>query len=183
MGPLPPSLSDRGNARLFAELHRECFRHVEGLGWLSWDGHRWRREGGKKAAMWAAGEMAERMPDTDPDGVFSHRRIAHHKRSTLSTAGMKALLAQAKAAPELAVPLVADQPGAVVVPQKSISRTLPVFQPPPVETGHVSFMSTLKTSAGFTCSAREPSCTKHVFGGCTDTYIPRLPGPGRRRLC
>ena len=103
MGPLPPSLSDRGNARLFAELHRASFRHVEGLGWLSWDGHRWRREGGKKAAMWAAGEMAERMPDTDPDGVFSDRRIAHHKRRTLSTAGVKALLAQAQAAPELSV--------------------------------------------------------------------------------
>jgi hypothetical protein len=52
-----------------------------------------------------------------------------------------------------------------------------------VETGHVSFMSTLKTSAGFTCSARESSRTKHIFGGCADTYMPRLPGPGRRRLC
>jgi putative DNA primase/helicase len=103
VGPLPPSLSDRGNARLFAELHRERFRHVEGLGWLSWDGHRWRREGGRKAAIWAAGEMAERMPDSDPHGVFSDRVIAHHKRRTLSTAGMKALLAQAKAAPELSV--------------------------------------------------------------------------------
>ncbi|MET7695234.1 hypothetical protein ABZT06_46335, partial [Streptomyces sp. NPDC005483] len=36
--PLPPSLSDRGNARLFVRLYRDQFRHVEGLGWFAWDG-------------------------------------------------------------------------------------------------------------------------------------------------
>ncbi|MEU0036373.1 phage/plasmid primase, P4 family [Streptomyces sp. NPDC006333] len=101
--PLPSSLSDWGNARLFARVHRERFRHVQGLGWFSWDGSRWRREEGEKAALWAAGEMAEGMPDTDPCGIFSDRKIAHHKRRTLSTAGMRALLAKAKATPELSL--------------------------------------------------------------------------------
>ncbi|WP_018569298.1 DNA primase family protein [Streptomyces sp. PsTaAH-124] len=100
---LPPSLSDRGNARLFVQMHRDQFRHVEGLGWFAWDGYRWKRTGGEKAALWAAGEMAEEMPDTDLRGVFSNREIAQHKRRTLSTTGMKALLTQAKASPDLSV--------------------------------------------------------------------------------
>ncbi|MET8944875.1 phage/plasmid primase, P4 family [Streptomyces sp. NPDC004542] len=103
MGTLPPSLSDRGNARLFIQLYRDQFRHAEGLGWFVWDGYRWKRTGGEKAALWAAGEMAEDMPTTDPHGVFSDRALAQHKRKTLSTAGMQALLTQAKAAPALSV--------------------------------------------------------------------------------
>ncbi|MGW1752321.1 DNA primase family protein [Streptomyces sp. NPDC002092] len=101
--PLPPSLSDRGNARLFVQLYRDQFRHVEGLGWFTWDGYRWKRAGGEKAALWAAGEMAEDMPASDPRGIFSDRELAHHKRRTLSTTGMKALLTQAKASPDLSV--------------------------------------------------------------------------------
>ncbi|GAA3483214.1 DNA primase family protein [Streptomyces yanii] len=100
---LPPSLSDRGNARLFVQLYRDQFRHVEGLGWFAWDGYRWKRTGGEKSALWAAGEMAEDMPETDPRGIFSERELAHHKKKTLSTAGMKALLTQAKASPDLSV--------------------------------------------------------------------------------
>ncbi|MFD8260193.1 phage/plasmid primase, P4 family [Streptomyces griseoluteus] len=102
-GLLPPSLSDRGNARLFAQLYRDQFRHAEGLGWFVWDGYRWKRGGGEKAALWAAGEMAEDMPSTDLRGLFTDRELAHHKRKTLSTAGMQALLTQAKAAPDLSV--------------------------------------------------------------------------------
>ncbi|MFJ5779548.1 phage/plasmid primase, P4 family [Streptomyces sp. NPDC093094] len=102
-GLLPPSLSERGNARLFIQLYRDKFRHVEGLGWFVWDGYRWKRGGGEKAVLWAAGEMAEDLADTDPRGVFSNRELAHHKRKSMSTAGMTALLAQAKASPDLSV--------------------------------------------------------------------------------
>lgn len=101
--PLPGTLSDRGNAKLFVKLYRDQFRHGEGLGWFSWDGYRWKRTGGEKAALWAAGEMAEDMPDTDPRGLFSDRELYHHKKRTLSTTGMKALLTQAKASPDLSV--------------------------------------------------------------------------------
>ncbi|MGW7256777.1 DNA primase family protein [Streptomyces sp. NPDC054834] len=102
-GLLPPSLSDRGNARLFIQLYRDQFRHAEGLGWFVWGGYRWKRTGGEKAALWAAGEMAEDMPTTDPHGIFSDRDLAQHKRRTLSTTGMQALLTQAKASPDLSV--------------------------------------------------------------------------------
>ncbi|MFF8430574.1 phage/plasmid primase, P4 family [Streptomyces sp. NPDC016566] len=102
-GLLPPSLSDRGNARLFVQQYRDQFRHAEGLGWFVWDGYRWKRTGGEKAALWAAGEMAEDMPLTDPRGFFTDRDLAHHKRKTLSTTGMQALLTQAKASPDLSV--------------------------------------------------------------------------------
>lgn len=101
--PLPGTLTDRGNAKLFVKLYRDQFRHVEGLGWFSWDGHRWKRGGGEKAALWAAGEMAEDMPDSDPHGRFSDRELHVHKKRTLSTTGMKALLVQAKASPDLSV--------------------------------------------------------------------------------
>ncbi len=102
-GLMPKSLSDRGNARLFVQIYREQFRHVEGLGWFAWDGYRWKRGGGEKAALWAAGEMAEDLADTDPTGVYSERELRTHKRRTLSTTGMKALLTQAKASPDLSV--------------------------------------------------------------------------------
>ncbi|MFF9490411.1 phage/plasmid primase, P4 family [Streptomyces sp. NPDC014676] len=101
--PLPPSLTDRGNARLFVQRYRDQFRHVEGLGWFTWDGYRWKRAGGEKAALWAAGEMAEDLPTTDPYGVFNDRELARHKRRTLSTTGIQALLTQAKASPDLSV--------------------------------------------------------------------------------
>ena len=102
-GLLPDELTDRGNAKLFARLYSDRFRHVEGLGWFSWDQYRWRRTGGQKAAVWAAGDMAEQMPRTDPGGLFSDRDLAAHRRRTQSTAGMKALLQQAQAAPGLSL--------------------------------------------------------------------------------
>ncbi|WP_326615410.1 phage/plasmid primase, P4 family (plasmid) [Streptomyces scopuliridis] len=102
-GLLPGMLTDRGNAKLFADLYSGRFRHVEGLGWYTWDSYRWKRVGGEKAALWAAGDMAEQMPVTDPQGVFNDREIASHRRRTMSTPGMKALLHQAKAAPALSL--------------------------------------------------------------------------------
>ncbi|GGX80390.1 DNA primase/helicase [Streptomyces minutiscleroticus] len=102
-GLLPGELTDRGNARLFARLYSDRFRHIEGLGWYCWDQYRWRRTGGEKAAVWAAGDMAEQMPRTDVTGVFSDRELAAHRRRTQSTAGMKALLQQAQAAPGLSL--------------------------------------------------------------------------------
>ncbi|MET7608595.1 phage/plasmid primase, P4 family [Streptomyces avermitilis] len=101
--PLPPSLTDRGNARLFVKRYRNQFRHAESLGWFAWDGYRWKRSGGEKAALWAAGEMAEDLPTTDPRGLFTDRELARHKRRILSTSGIQALLTQAKASPDLSV--------------------------------------------------------------------------------
>ncbi|MFF5392965.1 phage/plasmid primase, P4 family [Streptomyces sp. NPDC013012] len=96
-------LSDRGNAKLFAHLHHDRFRHVEGLGWYVWDEYRWKRTGGEKAAIWAAGDMAEELPTTDPRGVFTDRELTQHRKRAMSTSGVKAMLAQAKASPGLAL--------------------------------------------------------------------------------
>ncbi|MPY32772.1 DNA primase [Streptomyces adustus] len=100
---LPDELTDRGNAKLFARLYSDRFRHVEGLGWYCWEQYRWKRAGGEKGAMWAAGDMGEQMPRTDPSGLFSDREVSAHRRRTQSTAGMKALLQQAQAAPGLSL--------------------------------------------------------------------------------
>ncbi|KOU37863.1 phage/plasmid primase, P4 family [Streptomyces sp. NPDC060334] len=97
------NLTDRGNAKLFAYLHHNRFRHVEGLGWYVWDEYRWKRTGGEKAAIWAAGDMAEDLPAHDPRGVFTDRELAQHRKRTMSTSGVKAMLTQAKASPELAL--------------------------------------------------------------------------------
>ncbi|MGW7071871.1 DNA primase family protein [Streptomyces sp. NPDC054855] len=100
-GLLPSSLTDRGNAKLFARLYRDQFRYVIGMGWHSWDEYRWKLTGGDEAAVWAAGEMAEQIPDHDPAGRFTARQLAAHRRHSESTSGLKALLYQAQAAPGL----------------------------------------------------------------------------------
>ncbi|MFJ1838217.1 phage/plasmid primase, P4 family [Streptomyces sp. NPDC088175] len=102
-GRLPGLLTDRGNAKLFAVMFGDQFRHVEGLGWYHWDQYRWKRTGGEKAAVWAAGDLAEQMPATDPTGQFSDRELASHRRRSMSTPGIKAMLTQAKASPALAL--------------------------------------------------------------------------------
>ncbi|MFC7924770.1 DNA primase family protein [Streptomyces cinereoruber] len=102
-GVLPRELTDRANARLFADLYQDQFRHVEGNGWYSWEQYRWQRTNGEKRALWAAGDMAEQMPRTDPSGEFSDRDLATHRRRTQSTAGMTALLKQAQASPLLSL--------------------------------------------------------------------------------
>ncbi|MFD3775147.1 phage/plasmid primase, P4 family [Streptomyces sp. NPDC058612] len=102
-GQLPGLLSDRGNAKLFAVMYGDQFRHVEGLGWYHWNQYRWKRTGGEKAAVWAAGDMAEQMPASDPAALYTDRDLAAHRRRSMSTPGIKAMLTQAKASPALAL--------------------------------------------------------------------------------
>ncbi|WP_381805326.1 phage/plasmid primase, P4 family [Streptomyces niveus] len=102
-GRLPGLLTDRGNAKLFAVMFGDQFRHVEGLGWYHWNQYRWKRTGGEKAAVWAAGDLAEQMPATDPTGQFTDRDVSAHRRRSMSTPGIKAMLTQAKASPALAL--------------------------------------------------------------------------------
>jgi putative DNA primase/helicase len=100
---LPDALTDRGNSKLFARTHGDRFRYVIGMGWHSWDEYRWKLTGGMEAAMWAAGDMAEAIPGTDPRGRFSARELAAHRRHSASTSGLKALLVQAQGAPGLSL--------------------------------------------------------------------------------
>ncbi|MFF0745872.1 phage/plasmid primase, P4 family [Streptomyces sp. NPDC004111] len=99
--PLPDALTDRGNAKLFARAYRDRFRYVPGMGWHTWDRYRWRAAGGAEAAVWAAGDLAEAMPESDPRGRFSVQELAAHRRRSASTPGLKAMLYQAQAAPAL----------------------------------------------------------------------------------
>ncbi|MEU5241668.1 phage/plasmid primase, P4 family [Streptomyces lydicus] len=133
-GRLPDMLNDRGNAKLFAELYGDRFRHVEDLGWYTWASYRWSRTGGEKAATWAAGEMGEQMPSSDPYGKFSDKDIQKHRDRTMSTAGLKALLVQAAAAPTLSLdPTVLDgDPYALCTPAGVIDlRTGHLRKPDP----------------------------------------------------
>ncbi|MEW1914508.1 phage/plasmid primase, P4 family [Kitasatospora sp. NPDC085895] len=138
-GLLPGMLTDRGNAKLFISLYGDSFRHVEGLGWYQWDRYRWKRAGGEKAALWAAGEMAEQMPPTDPTGLFSDREIYLHRKRTMSTAGMKALLEQAKASPDLSLAAedLDGDPYALCTPEGVVDlRTGELHKPDPSNGSH-----------------------------------------------
>ncbi len=98
---MPDALTDRGNAKLFARRYADRFRYVVGMGWHTWDQYRWKLGGGMEAAVWAAGDMAEEIPETDPHHRFTDRALAAHRRHSASTSGMKAMLYQAQAAPTL----------------------------------------------------------------------------------
>ncbi|MEU6053183.1 phage/plasmid primase, P4 family [Streptomyces xanthochromogenes] len=138
-GRLPGLLSDRGNAKLFASLYGDQFRHVEGLGWYTWDTYRWKRTGGEKAALWAAGDMAEQMPPSDPTGAHTDREVAAHRKRAMSTQGIKAMLTQAKASPALALdPDVLDgDPYALCTPGGVINlHTGELRKPDPVRDLH-----------------------------------------------
>ncbi|MER7960249.1 phage/plasmid primase, P4 family [Streptomyces sp. NPDC096030] len=97
-GLLPDSLTDRGNAKLFVRLYQADFRHVPGLGWYRWDTTRWQVDE-DDSVLWAAGEIGEHITTTDPSGEHAVEALRRHRRRALSTAGINALLAQAKSAP------------------------------------------------------------------------------------
>ncbi|MFJ6700851.1 phage/plasmid primase, P4 family [Streptomyces sp. NPDC091272] len=104
--PVPDSLSDRGNAKLFAARHRHGFRYVPGLGWYRWSGHRW-EDDSDHTVLWAAGDLAETLAERDPAGRHSPAALRRHRHHSLSTTGMRAMLEQARGAPGIA--LQADQ--------------------------------------------------------------------------
>ncbi|MFF6984717.1 phage/plasmid primase, P4 family [Streptomyces sp. NPDC008343] len=101
-GLLPDTLSDRGNAKLFASLYANDYRYVPGLGWFKWAETRWQMDE-DDAVVWSAGDLAERLADHDPRGIFTTTVLQQHRRRSLSTAGMNAMLSQAKSAPGMVV--------------------------------------------------------------------------------
>ncbi|MFD9304440.1 phage/plasmid primase, P4 family [Streptomyces sp. NPDC060048] len=132
-GLLPDSLSDRGNAKLFVQLYGRDFRHVPGLGWYRWSGHRWEPDE-DDAVIWAAGEMAESLAESDPHGRHGSTALRRHRRRGLSTSGMKAMLAQAKAAPGMVLnaALLDADPYALCTPAGIVDlATGAVAQPDP----------------------------------------------------
>ncbi|MCL7429371.1 phage/plasmid primase, P4 family [Streptomyces sp. YS415] len=97
-GLLPDTLTDRGNAKLFVRLYADDYRHVPGLGWYRWDGTRWLADD-DDTVLWAAGDLAESIADTDHRGLFTAQALQRHRRRALSTSGINAMLTQARSAP------------------------------------------------------------------------------------
>ncbi len=133
-GLLPDSLSDRGNAKLFVQLYGRDFRHVPGLGWYRWSGHRWEIDEDDKV-LWAAGEMAETLAETDPTGRHPASSLRRHRRRALSTSGMKAMLMQAKAAPGMVLnaSLLDADPYALCTPDGVVDLNTGLLQSPDPE--------------------------------------------------
>jgi putative DNA primase/helicase len=97
-GLLPDTLTDRGNAKLFVKLYANDYRHVPGIGWYRWDTTRWQIDE-DDTVLWAAGDLAENIAAHDPRGVFTTTALQQHRRRTLSTTGINAMLTQARSAP------------------------------------------------------------------------------------
>ncbi|MGW2591803.1 DNA primase family protein [Streptomyces sp. NPDC001515] len=97
-GLLPDTLTDRGNAKLFARLYARDYRYVPGLGWYRWDGSRWQADE-EETVLWAAGDLAETLATTDITGRHTPHTLLQHRRRALSTTGINAMLVQARSAP------------------------------------------------------------------------------------
>ncbi|MET8538123.1 phage/plasmid primase, P4 family [Streptomyces sp. NPDC005065] len=129
-GLLPDTLSDRGNAKLFVKLYANDYRHVPGLGWFRWDATRWQIDE-DDTIVWAAGDLAENLAVSDPQGVYTPAALQQHRRRALSTSGMNAMLTQAKSAPGMVLnaalldadPYVLCTPSGVVDLRTGLLRT------------------------------------------------------------
>ncbi|MFD8079018.1 phage/plasmid primase, P4 family [Streptomyces sp. NPDC059718] len=137
-GLLPDSLSDRGNAKLFVHLYGRDYRHVPGLGWYRWAGHRWQLDE-EDTVLWAVGEMAEAIATSDPTGTYTSTDLRRHRRRALSTSGMNALLMQAKASPGMVMnaSLLDADPYALCTPEGVVDlRTGALASPNPATQHH-----------------------------------------------
>ncbi|MFD4144385.1 phage/plasmid primase, P4 family [Streptomyces sp. NPDC058572] len=130
VGLLPDTLTDRGNAKLFVRLYANDYRHVPGLGWYRWHATRWQMDE-DDAVVWSAGDLAENLASHDPRGVFTSTTLAKHRRRSLSTAGMNAMLTQARSAPGMVLnaarldadPYVLCTPAGIVDLRSGLVRT------------------------------------------------------------
>ncbi|MFC5204180.1 DNA primase family protein [Streptomyces kaempferi] len=147
-GLLPDSLSDRGNAKLFVELYGRDYRHVPGLGWYRWAGHRWQLDE-EETVLWAVGEMAEAIAVTDPTGAYTTAELRRHRRRALSTSGMNALLMQAKASPGMVMnaALLDADPYALCTPEGVVDLRSGALLPPDPSTQHHSRSTTVAPHA------------------------------------
>ncbi|MEU4098059.1 phage/plasmid primase, P4 family [Streptomyces sp. NPDC026673] len=143
-GLLPDSLSDRGNAKLFVHLYGHDYRHVPGLGWYRWAGHRWQLDE-EDTVLWAVGEMAEAIATNDPTGNYTSADLRRHRRRALSTSGMNALLMQAKASPGMVMNanLLDADSYALCTPEGVVDLRTGALIPPDPATQHHSRSTTV----------------------------------------
>ncbi|PJM91847.1 DNA primase [Streptomyces sp. CB01373] len=133
-GLTPDSLSYRGNAKLFADRHRHDFRHVPGLGWYRWSGHRWEADD-SESVLWAAGALAEALAETDPTGRHTDAALRRHRRQSLSTPAIRAMLEQVQAAPAmvLSAALLDADPHSLCTPGGVVDLATGEVSPPDPE--------------------------------------------------
>ncbi|MDJ0466760.1 hypothetical protein [Streptomyces sp. H27-C3] len=81
---VPESLTDRGTAKLFDKRYARDYRHVPGLGWYRWSGRHWERDE-NRPVLWAAGDLAESIAESDPSGQHSGPELREHRLRALST--------------------------------------------------------------------------------------------------
>ncbi|MGW9596646.1 DNA primase family protein [Streptomyces chartreusis] len=143
-GLLPDTLTDRGNAKLFVKLYANDYRHVPGLGWYRWDTTRWQMDE-DDTILWAAGDLAENLATTDPHNLHTTQSLHQHRRRALSTAGMNAMLTQAKSAPGMVLnaSLLDADPYALCTPEGIVDlRTGLARMPDPQKDFHSRSTST-----------------------------------------
>ncbi len=79
-GPRPDTMTDDGNATLFAHQHGHEVRFVARRGeWLVWDGHRWQFD--HAAHVMELAKNTVRSIDTGDDQGFKHRQRSLSRRS------------------------------------------------------------------------------------------------------
>ncbi|MEU1298768.1 MULTISPECIES: phage/plasmid primase, P4 family [Streptomyces] len=137
-GLLPDTLSDRGMAKLFVKLYAGDYQYVPGLGWYRWGGTRWQVDE-DDTALWAAGDLAESIAVSDPQGLHSTQALRKHRRRALSTAGINAMLVQARSAPGMVLnaALLDADPYALCTPDGIVDlRTGRMKRPDPTKDFH-----------------------------------------------
>ncbi|MEU6210830.1 phage/plasmid primase, P4 family [Streptomyces sp. NPDC047023] len=161
-GLLPDTLTDRGNAKLFVSLYARDYRYVPGLGWYRWETTRWQVDE-DDTAVWAAGDLAEALATTDPQGIHSDHALQRHRQRALSTSGVNAMLTQAKSAPGMVLQaeLLDADPYALCTPAGVVDlRTGHLRVPRPDQDFH-----SRSTSTG-----PEPQATPRWDRFLTDTF-------------
>jgi putative DNA primase/helicase len=96
--------TDLGNARRLVNRHGHELRHVDGLGWLVWDGRRWAvdRTGEvmRRAKATAVGILGEALLERDED---RRKRLAKWAATSESAARLRDMVSVAATEPEQAI--------------------------------------------------------------------------------
>ena len=89
-------LTELGAARLLKEKYGEDLKHHSGLGWLVWDGQRWKRsEKDAKRYVHKLGDIIRKMVAGTEDPALA-KKIYTHVKAIEKAQGARAILEQAK---------------------------------------------------------------------------------------
>jgi len=101
-------MTDLGNAERLVTAHLHEIRYAPGIGWLAWDGRRWRRDTSgavvrcAKQTVRRMYEEASRLEDAD-----ARKELVNHAKRSESEARIKAMIALAESEEPVVVPVPA----------------------------------------------------------------------------